>query len=165
VPEFARWADPLWERARALYAMTAVRDSESLRTLYPAANRKFTRLKVSRDGVAIGWAVVAEQKKKPRYGDLRVGCVLDCFADPADGTPVVQAAVRALERRGMDLIVSNQSHAGWGDGFRRSGFLTGPSNFIFAASKSLAGLLAPFEEKGRLIHVTRADGDGLYQYV
>ena len=165
MPGFPDWADRLWEDAKPRYSMTAVRDAASLRTLFPTGNRRFTRLKISRDGAPIGWAVVAEQNKKPRYGGMRVGCVLDCFARPEDAVPVVRAAAGALERAGMDLIVSNQSHASWGDAFRRCGFLAGPSNFIFAASKALAGLLAPFEEKRPQIHVTRADGDGLYQYV
>jgi hypothetical protein len=165
VSEFSDWADRLWERSRARYSMTAVRDAASLRTLYPAENRRFTRLKVSRDGEAIGWAVVAEQNRKPRYGDMRVGCVLDGFAEPEDAIPVVQAATRALERSGMDLIVSNQSHAAWGDAFRRSGFLAGPSNFIFAASKALTAILEPLEQNRPRMHITRADGDGLYQYL
>jgi len=39
---------------------------------------------------------------------------------------------------------------------RRSGFLEGPSNFIFAAAKKLAALSSAFDE----FHINRGDGDG-----
>jgi hypothetical protein len=47
----------------------------------------------------------------------------------------------------------------------RTGFLRGPSNFIFAASPALAAAIAPFEEHASRIFFTRADGDGLYRFV
>src|SRR5678815_3226809 len=40
------------------------------------------------------------------------------------------------------------------------GFRTGPSNFIFAASKKLAALLDPWSAHVGRIHLTRGDGDG-----
>ena len=42
----------------------------------------------------------------------------------------------------------------------RAGFLRGPSNFIFAASKNLAKLLEPFDSAKDEIHINRGDGDG-----
>jgi hypothetical protein len=74
---------------------------------------------------------------------------------------VVSGATRALERQGFDLILSNQSHQVWGEAFKAAGYLRGPSNFVFAASKKLAELLSPFEEVRPRMHLTRADGDGL----
>jgi hypothetical protein len=161
VTQFDRWVNPIWEGAKSAYAMTAVRDCEALRTLYPAANPHFIRLRIG----DVGYAVVAEQPKNPKYGNMRVGAILDCFAVPGQARPVVAAAVRELERLGVDLIVSNQSHADWGKAFRANGFFRGPSTFIFAASKKLAELLSPFETQKDRIHLSRADGDGLYRYV
>jgi hypothetical protein len=73
----------------------------------------------------------------------------------------VRAATAFLEKTGIDLIVSNQSHQAWRRAFERNGFLKGPSNFIFAASKKLTALLPLLQENSDTFHITRADGDGL----
>ena len=151
----------LWEQARQTCSFTAVRDAEALRTLYPPAETHLTRIVVKRNGAAIGWAVVGERRKDAKYGNMRVGSVVDCFALPGELFSVVQAATQTLERQGFDLILSNQSHHAWGQAFEAAGYLGGPSNFIFAASKKLAELLAPVEEVRPRMHLTRADGDGL----
>lgn len=165
IADFGAWADELWEAAKSRYAMAAVRNREALRILFPPHNRKFLRLKVSRQGRVTGWAVVAEAKPNPKYGKMRVGVVLDCFAAPEDAGPVVRASAEALEKRGVDLITSNQSHAAWGAALRHAGFREGPSTFVFAASPQLAELLAPFDENKTRMHFNRSDGDGLYQYL
>ena len=95
-----------------------------------------------------------------QFGDMRVGTIVDGLADPDDAGIVVAAAARELEKRGVDLIVSNQTHRMWGDGLRAAGFVSGPSNFIFSASKPLSELLAPFEAGIREAHINRGDGDG-----
>ena len=43
---------------------------------------------------------------------------------------------------------------------KRCGFLRGPSNFVFSASRELAGALAPLERHAPRLHLTRGDGDG-----
>ena len=73
---------------------------------------------------------------------------------------VVCAATRYLRAQNVDLIVSNQSHAAWGVGFRRAGFFRGPSNFIFAVSRDLADLLDRKGVRNDALHVNRGDGDG-----
>ena len=151
----------LWEQARQTCAFTAVRDAAALRSLYPAAETHLTRIVMKRNGTAIGWAVVGERRKDAKYGNMRVGSVVDCFALPGELYSVVRGATEILERQGFDLILSNQSHEAWGEAFKAAGYLPGPSNFIFAASKKLAELLAPFEEVRPRMHLTRADGDGL----
>ncbi len=161
VEDFSDWADSLWERAKDQYAMTAVRDSQTLRTLYPASDTHFTRLRIRRRGQDIGWAVVGERRKDEKYGAMRVGSIVDCWASPEDALPVVQAASSALVEMGVDLIVSNQSHRLWARAFEHAGFLGSPSNFIFAAGKNLSALVQPFAETQSRIHFTRADGDGL----
>jgi hypothetical protein len=161
VPEFSDWADPLWLRVREQYRMAAVRDSATLRRLYPAADRNFTRLRIRRNETDIGWAVVGERRKDSKYGSMTVGSIVDCWASPEDAIAVMEAATRELEAQNVDLIVSNQSHMAWGHALERCGFFKGPSNFIFAASKKYAEVLHPFAENCGRFHITRADGDGL----
>jgi len=161
VDQFSDWVDPLWQQSRSLCSMTAVRDREVLSVLYPAAESNFTRIRVSRDGADAGWAVVGERRRDAKYGSMKVGSIVDCWSAPDHAVAVVRAAVQALESRGMDLIVSNQSHAAWCKAFEESGFLQAESNFIFAASKKLSELLPPFDQNKSRIHFTRADGDGL----
>ena len=152
---------PLWEQARHTCSFTAVRDAKALRVLYPPAETHLTRMIMKRNGSAIGWAVVGERRKDAKYGNMRVGSVVDCFALPGELFSVVRGATQTLERQGFDLILSNQSHQAWGEAFKAGGYLLGPSNFIVAASKKLAELLAPFEKTRPWMHLTRADGDGL----
>jgi hypothetical protein len=161
VENFSEWVDPLWDQSRTQYAMTAVRDCQALSTLYPSSDTHFTRLRVRRAGQDIGWAVVGERRKDEKYGAMRVGSIVDCWASPDDALPVVQAASAALAEVGVDLIVSNQSHQLWGRALNQLGFWSAQSNFIFAAGKNLAALLQPFAEIRSRIHFTRADGDGL----
>jgi hypothetical protein len=151
----------LWEHARQTCSFTAVRDAEALRVIYPPEQTHLTRIVMKRNGSTIGWAVVGERRKDAKYGNMRVGSVVDCFALPGELFSVVRGATQALERQGFDLILSNQSHEAWREAFNAAGYLPGPSNFIFAASKKLTELLTPFEEVRLKTHLTRADGDGL----
>ena len=161
VEAFSGWCDEVWERSRSSYAWIAVRDANALTTFYPESDRHFTRLRVTVGGRVLGWAVVAERRKSPQFGSMRVGSILDALALPEDAPAVVRAATEALEAREVDLIVSNQSHRAWCRALEASGFLKAPSTFIFAASKQLARGLAPFEHNRPLIYLNRSDGDGL----
>lgn len=161
VEAFSSWADKLWSEDQQAVSMAAIRDQRTLQLLYPASDRHLTRVRVSRQGGAIGWAVVGERRRDAKFGSLRVGSIVDCWAAPEDTGTIVRAAAQTLEKKAVDMIVSNQAHQMWCRAFESAGFLKGPSNFIFAASKALAQLLAPFEENRRSFHITRADGDGL----
>jgi hypothetical protein len=161
ISEFSDWVNKLWERGKNQYSIVAVRDQPTLRTLYPASDTHFTRLRVRRGAEDIGWAVVGERTKSEKYGSMRVGSIVDCWAEPHNALPVVEAASSALADRGVDLIVSNQSHALWAHAFEKAGFSTSESNFIFAASKPLSAFLHPFAETRWRMHFTRGDGDGL----
>lgn len=161
VDSFDARADSIWEETKTSASLVALRDSRTLRRLYPPEDQHFTRLLVSRDGSDIGWAVVGRRRKDAKYGEMQVGSIVDCLASPENALPVVLAASRELERQGMDLVVSNQSHSAWSRAFQQAGFFEGPSNFIFAASKKLSARLHPFEDTKKTMHFTRADGDGL----
>jgi hypothetical protein len=161
VDEFSTWTDDLWDNAKGSVSMAAVRDSETLRLLYSSNQNALIFIRVSRGNQPIGWAVVGERRKGEKFGSMRVGSVVDCWASPENAGAVVQAAVETLEKRGVDLIVSNQAHDVWCRSFEQSGFLKGPSNFVLALSKKLTELLEPLQETRPSFHVTRADGDGL----
>ncbi len=161
-PAFEAWADEVWENAQGRYRMIAVRDSRVLNALYPSPDERFHRLRVTRNGAAVGWALVLDtaMRNDRHFGSLRVGSIADCLAAPEDADVVIKAVSAWLDRRGVDLVVSNQSHGAWRAALECSGFLTGPSNFVFAASKELAALLEPFEAAQNEIHINRGDGDG-----
>ncbi|MGA2034647.1 MAG: hypothetical protein ABSG68_20560 [Thermoguttaceae bacterium] len=162
VNEFGPWADDVWEAGKHRYGMTAVRDAATLRLLYPAADPRFLRLKMLRQSRPVGWAVVlnTQLSAHKQFGNLRLGSVVDCFSDPDDAPAVVGCATGFLEQRKPDLIVSNQSHAAWCRAFDGSGFLRGPSNFLFAASRELTQVLRAGGVASGDIHVNRGDGDG-----
>ncbi len=160
--DFGDWVDVLWEECKHDYALCAVRDRETLQILYPRANPRFIRLKVSRDGKAIGWAVLLNTQMigSEHFGNMRVGSLVDCLALRKDARPVVRAATQHLKTLGADLIISNQLDAAWGMALKECGFLSGPSNFLFAASKKLVERLQPFPAKLSSIHMNRGDGEG-----
>lgn len=162
VEEFSDGADELWNQNKAEYGMAAVRDAETLRILYPPEEKKFIRLKVSENARTIGWAVLLDTQcvKHKQFGDMRLGSIVDCFSATGDAAKIIDAARQCLERRGVDLIVSNQLHAAWCNALRQSGFMQGPSNFIFATAKKLSKLLQSQSVANREIHINRGDGDG-----
>jgi hypothetical protein len=166
VERFGPWADALWEQCHPEYAMAALRDASTLNVLFPPGNPRFRRLRISENGDTIGWAVLGErdQKAHPQTGDLRVGVIVDVWGRQADAEPIVAAAAETLAASGIDLMTSNQAHAAWSRALTRAGFLEGPSNFIFAIPKIIADRLQPLDARVLRAHLTRADGDGLYQY-
>lgn len=163
VPSFGAWADALWERVKGRYSAIAVRDAASMNALCPAAAwPPVLRLRVQRDGQDIGWAVVMDTPMQGdrRFGDLRVGSIVDCLADPADAGEVVHAASRFLKARGVDIVVSNQAHPGWARGFAENGYAVLPDKRLFAASPDLQEALQPFPETAQGLHLTNMDGHG-----
>jgi hypothetical protein len=162
VGDFSGWADDLWNACKGRYAMIAARDSDTLNILYPANSKRFLCYKITRGSTVLGWAVLLDTQMHDdrRFGNLRVGSIVDCLASPEQAFEVVRAATQVLEARGVDLIVTNQSHAAWGAALQRAGFLQGPSTFLFAASRELTKLLDPLPTKMAHIHLTRGDGEG-----
>lgn len=158
---FGDWADDIWESCEAAYSMTAVRTSEVLSLLYPTEDR-FIRLKVLERGRPIGWAVMLDTKMSNNkyFGNMRVGSIVDCLAPPDDAQKVIFVASEVLRRRGVDLLVSNQSHPAWCEALQSAGFIQGSSNFIFRASQALSKLLEETDPEETGIHINRGDGDG-----
>lgn len=162
VSEFSGWCDHLWDICKTEYLMTAVRDSANLNILYPKDNDRFIRLKVLREQKVIGWAVMlkAQMSGDKRFGDMKVGSIVDCLAQLQDSRLVIEAATDYLENAGVDLIVSNQSAQAWCQALQRTGYLSGPSNSIFWASKELTRVSEPLNLNFSRIHLNRGDGEG-----
>jgi hypothetical protein len=160
--EFGPWADELWSRCQDRYSLISVRDSATLNRVYPASSRRFLRVLVSHAGRHIGWAVMLDTQMSghKHFGNMRVGSIVDCLAEPELAGLVVSQATTFLQQRGVDLIVSNQANPAWGKAFLAAGYLAGPSNFILALSPMLAARLHPLESAREHIHMNRGDGDG-----
>lgn len=158
IDDFPAWSESLWLDAKDTYRVTSVRDQETISRIYPPTEKQLTKLSISQQGRVIGWAIIGERRKDNKYGSLRVGSIVDCWAHPENAAPVMLAASRALERQGMDLILSNQSHQDWGRALRRCGFFQAQSNFVFATSKQHTALT---QGNFSQFHLTRANGDGL----
>jgi hypothetical protein len=163
VPEFGAWADALWERCRDAYSAIAIRDAATLNALLPAGGwPPGIRLRVWRGAETLGFAVVLDTALHgdARFGDLRVGTVIDCLAPPADAPDVIGAAFAFLRERGCDLVFSNQSHPEWIRAFAAHGFLILRARRVFAASPALRKALEPFDATCRGLHLTNLDGHG-----
>lgn len=162
VSEFNGWADILWKKCNSQYAMIGDRTSGALNLLYPAESERFIRVRVEAGGELLGWLVLLDTQMHDNrhFGDLRVGSIVDCLASPENAAEVIRAGTQFLQKRSIDLIVCNESHAAWVAGLEQSGFLKGPSNCVFAASPKLAEFLQPFAERVSRAHLNRGDGDG-----
>jgi len=152
IERFGAWADELWRSCRGCYACIAERDAATLNKRY--AEPKYLRLKVAN----LGWTVALDTQMHgdAHFGDLRVATIADTLATPGAAGEVIRAATAYLERRAVDLIISNQMHVAWREALRASGFRQGPSNFVFAVSEPLA---SRFDDSGQA-HINRGDGDG-----
>jgi hypothetical protein len=161
VERFSGWADDLWHECAARYSFVAVRTAEVLNRIYPPGRVGVFRLRISSAGRVIGYAVVQEEESlhSEFMGEMRVGTIVDTLARPDHAEAVIWLAARELERRGVDVIISNHSHPAWGAALRRAGFLEGPSHCIFAAAKRLAEQIRSVDPEAGEIHLNRGDGD------
>jgi hypothetical protein len=161
VSQFDDWADDLWRSCAASYSFAAVRTSDVLNRVHPPERKGLFRLKVTRRGKVVGYAVLQDEQSlsSETLGEMRVGTVVDALARPEDAESVMWLAAQALESRRVDLLISNQSHPAWGAALRRAGFIEGPSNCIFATSRALADRIRRVDPEGQEFHINRGDGD------
>jgi hypothetical protein len=155
-----RWADEVWERCRGSYSFVERRDVETLARIYPVERPRFDRLRISRAGQSIGWAVLqrAQMTGDRMYGSLHVGRITDCLAAPEDAGIVISAATDYLVAHGVDLMLTNQFHTAWCAALRRNAFLSIPSN-LRAPTARLAE--HPRDRPGDARRTSeRGDGDG-----
>ena len=156
------WADEIWQRCRDNCSFAVRRDRRTLESLYPASDPRVIILLIECDAKPVGWSVCfnAALANHRHFGNLRLGSVLDCVADPDAMTLTAVLTDREMASQGADLLVVNHSHAAWVQAFRSAGFLAGPSNYLLATSKRLTELVRSQQEGEARMHVTRGDGDG-----
>ena len=162
IETFDGCADELWTRHRQAHRLAAWRDRDALGLMYPAGSRTYLKWMARSPQGAVGWAVALDTQMSGHkyFGDLRVGTIVDAFGDPAHAVALMRQVSRALAARGVDLVVSNQTSRVWVDALRQSGFMSGPSNYLFAASPALVKALGSSAESLSTLHLTRGDGDG-----
>lgn len=163
VEQFGEWADELWREAHASYECLAERDAAMMNALLPRRGWPGgTRLKIERDGRVIGWTVVHAKRMQddPRFGNLYVAQISDCFGARADAPDVIAATHRHVESLGVDLVCSNQSHPDWVDAFAQRGYLVLKERRLFAISPQLKARMEPFERTVLGLHLTNMDGHG-----
>lgn len=160
---FGPWADELWHRVKDRYAVIAVRDSAAMNAIAPAGKWPWgIKLRVRRGPETIGWAIVLDTAMRDdrRFGDLRVGSVVDCLAAPEDAPHVVAVALDHLAGRGVDIVASNQAHPAWARAFVVNGFVAIREGRIFSASPALTEAMHPFDQRRAGLHMTNMDGHG-----
>jgi hypothetical protein len=155
--QWGEWADQIWTRFRAECSFALRRDRAALEELFPPDPR-LVIIRADRNGSPAGWAACfdTQMNAHPHFGDLRVGAILDCAAAPEAMAATAALADLELARRGVDLVLTNQTHHRWIEAFAAAGFLNGPSNYVVALSRALAATVCGRDS----IHVTRGDGDG-----
>lgn len=157
---FDKSFDLIWEEAKKNYSFVAVRNSLYLNKLY--SNKRFIKLIFLEKSKIIGWSIslCTNLKNHKQFGNMNLGSVVDCFSLKGYEANIIKSTSNIIKRKGVDLIISNQSHAFWKNAFRKNAFIKGPSNFIFASSEQLSEKIATDEKLVDLIHLTRGDGDG-----
>lgn len=161
VERFGEWTDDLWRSCAATYSFAAVRTADVLNRIHPPGRKGLIRLKVLSAGQAVGYAVLQDEQSlaSETLGEMRVGTIVDVLSRPEHAESVMWLAGQTLEKRRVDVLISNQSHPAWGAALRRAGFIEGPTNCVFAASRPLADLIREVDPAGRELHLNRGDGD------
>jgi hypothetical protein len=158
VADFSEEIDELFFNVRGDYGLICDRRAAAMRVRLLASDSRLLRVVLRRSGKIAGWAVISisQLSNHTQFGNMRLGCVVDGLAVPADVGLLVGEVCRRLEKARCDLLVSNQTHPAWIAALRRQGFFQGPSNFILALSPPLAAC----QSGVHVAHFNRADGDG-----
>ena len=107
-----------------------MRDADVLNRLFPVDGwPPVERLQVMRDGETIGWAAVLHRKMndEPRFGDLHLGNITDCFAAPDDAADVIAAAMDHLQKTPAEMVYANMSHPAWIEAMAANGCVLIPN--------------------------------------
>ena len=150
--------DELFSRVRGHYGLLGDRRAAAMRTKLPTHDSRLVRIVLRKSGTIAGWVVVSisQLSNHTQFGNMKLGCIVDGLAAPADVELLIREACRRLDEARCDLLVSNQTHPAWIDGLRQQGFYQGPSNFILAISPAFQAS----RSAGSTAHFNRADGDG-----
>lgn len=157
VDEWGPWADELWRGFRPGCSFSVGRDRRTLAALYPKSDGRIRRFVIRRNAHVAGWTACfnSQMHEHSHFGNMRVGTILDCVAEPEAAPAAIALTAHTLEEEGADLVISNQTHRLFTGAFRRCGFLAAASNYLLAMSPQLSAGIEATQ-----IHVTRGDGDG-----
>lgn len=158
VTQFDTQVDILQRRLRSHYPLMCDRSAAALNQKFPDGDARLNKLLVSRSGEVIGWLVLTctQLRGHKQFGNMKLGCIADGLCAHEDARAMVGLALSWLRVRGVDLVVSNQSHEAWLSALRSNLFVDGPTNFVLAMSPELAKRAPPLEQ----CHFNRGDGDG-----
>jgi hypothetical protein len=150
----------VWENAKQYSSFIAVRNYEYLKTLY--SDKRFIKLKFFDNKKIVGWTIslCTQLDDHKQFGHMKLGSIVDCLSLKGYEKSIISKTSEILEKKGVDLIVSNQSHIFWKNAFKMNSFINGPSNFIFASSRELSNKLVDNLKLQNHMHITRGDGDG-----
>lgn len=162
VQEFAGWADRIWLETVDQYSLSAVRNADYLRYIYPPAGASFYGVQLTDADGPAGWVQMLDCQPRDRsyFGAMRVAALVDGVGPPAAIPSLVHSGVQAARERHADIVISNQMHRDWIAALKSAGFWPGPSNYLLALSKGLRQLMEPLEKSAARIHFNRGDGDG-----
>jgi hypothetical protein len=160
LPAFEAWADDVWLASLGEIDFGAVRDHVVLAQLYDSPGNRFLKVVIEDGEGPCGWAVclATQGHNHKAFGDLSLGSIVDCLVRPGYEGALIDAAVERLRQEDVDLIVTNQSLKALGMALQGAGFLSGPSNFLLAASPRLADRLPSFERDLGRVHLNRGAG-------
>jgi hypothetical protein len=160
VDTFGPWADAVWASASAHYGLIAKRDAAVMNAVLPREGwPQAIRLRCDLDGRCVGWAAVRDTSFSgdAKFGDLRVGSIIDALSEPGLEAAVIAAASAYLRRRGVDMAVSVMSSDVWIAGFKAAGYLVQAGRRPVYMAPPLAELLP---HGVGAAHLTPLDGDG-----
>ena len=157
------WADDVWATVAPALSFAATRDRAGLEAMYPVGgvDDRYHRYRLVDGARTVGWLVLLDtpMRGSAHFGDLRVGTILDLLAEPGRELDAAVAARRVMARRGVDLSIANQQHAGWLAVLRTAGWRDAPSNYVLALSPKLAKAVEAAGGADAAC-ITRGDGDG-----
>jgi hypothetical protein len=158
VPDLPEEIDELFANVHRDYGLMCDRRAAAMRKKLPVHDSRLLRIVLRRSGRVAGWVVVSISQllNHTQFGNMKLGCIVDGLAEPADVGLLLGEACTRLEKARCDLLVSNQTHPVWMEGLRQQGFFQGPSNFILAVSPAFEAC----RTAGSSAHFNRADGDG-----
>jgi hypothetical protein len=157
VTGFSSEYDTLWESRRAGFAMCVRRDATYLDWKYVRCPHRDYDLWEARRGGRLGGFAVSRHEE---YRGLRLGWLVDLFADPADHEvkdALLRQVLDSFARAGVARAQAFSLNAALGRDLRRHGFTDGPSPMQFcvrARVKSRGAL----DDRGRW-HVVFGDSD------
>jgi len=149
--------DTLWQRARGSYAMCVRRDAAYLTWKYSRCpNRAYDVREARREGELVGYCVTREAE----HGGVRLGWILDVFADAGDAAAkdaLIGAALAGFRAAGVARAQAFSMNAALGADLRRRGFRSGRSPMQFCV-RSRVDDADVFERTGDW-HVVFGDSD------